>query len=281
MSGSVLPRMSAPSRYWSSSRYPSASCFSSSSRFGTGEASLMYQSPMIAMLVHKKAFCGTRLIKTVAVYMLLLLIALGCSSTNAPDLKDGDLLFVVNGNGNNITDVTVGVDGLGIDHVAVYAEGNVIEAIPESGVVESPLDSFLVRLSENETVLVGRVEGLDVRASVDNARRLLGLPYDDIFMPGDSAVYCSELVQMSFVFSGQRERGAADGTDGTDGENSAAEAVFATIPMSFHDSTGRVTEFWTKFYAARGLAVPEGEPGTNPGQLSRDPNVRILGRLAD
>ena len=251
---------------------------------------MMYQSPMIAMLVHKKAFCGTRLIKTVAVYMLLLLIALGCSSTNAPDLKDGDLLFVVNGNGNDITDVTVGVDGLGIDHVAVYAEGNVIEAIPESGVVESPLDSFLARLSENETVLVGRVDGLDVRASVDNARRLLGLPYDDIFMPGDSAVYCSELVQMSFVFSGQRERGAADGTDGTDdtdgtdgtdGEDSAAEAVFATIPMSFHDSTGRVTEFWTKFYAARGLTVPEGEPGTNPGQLSRDPNVRILGRLAD
>ena len=250
----------------------------------------MYQSPMIAMLVHKKAFCGTRLIKTVAVYMLLLLIALGCSSTNAPDLKDGDLLFVVNGNGNDITDVTVGVDGLGIDHVAVYAEGNVIEAIPESGVVESPLDSFLVRLSENETVLVGRVDGLDVKASVDNARRLLGLPYDDIFMPGDSAVYCSELVQMSFVFSGQRERvaaDAADGTDGTDGtdctdgEDSAAEAVFATIPMSFHDSTGRVTGFWTKFYAARGLTVPEGEPGTNPGQLSRDPNVRILGRLAD
>lgn len=247
----------------------------------------MYQSPMIAMLVHKKAFCGTRLIKTVAVYMLLLLIALGCSSTNAPDLKDGDLLFVVNGNGNDITDVTVGVDGLGIDHVAVYAEGNVIEAIPESGVVESPLDSFLVRLSENETVLVGRVDGLDVRASVDNARRLLGLPYDDIFMPGDSAVYCSELVQMSFVFSGRRERGAADGTDGTDGtdctdgEDSAAEAVFATIPMSFHDSTGWVTEFWTKFYATRGLTVPEGEPGTNPGQLSRDPNVRILGRLAD
>lgn len=257
---------------------------------------------MIAMLVHKKAFCGTRLIKTVAVYMLLLLIALGCSSTNAPELKDGDLLFVVNGNGNNITDVTVGVDGLGIDHVAVYAEGNVIEAIPEAGVLESPLDSFLARLSENETVLVGRVEGLDVRASVDNARRLLGLPYDDIFMPGDSAVYCSELVQMSFVFSGKREKGAVDGTDGTDctdctggtggtggtdgtdctdGEDSASEAVFSTIPMSFHDSTGRVTEFWTKFYAARGLTVPEGEPGTNPGQLSRDPNVRILGRLAD
>ena len=49
--------------------------------------------------------------------------------------------------------------------------------------------------------------------------------------------------------------------------------------MSFHDSAGRVTEFWTKFYEVRGLTVPEGEPGTNPGQLSRDPNVRILGYL--
>ena len=233
--------------------------------------------------------------KTLFLWLTLLLSAVCVSAqrlegVGMDSLCEGDLLFCAQVKGNNITDVTVGVDGLGIDHVAVYAEGNVIEAIPESGVVESPLGSFLVRLSENETVLVGRVDGLDVRASVDNARRLLGLPYDDIFMPGDSAVYCSELVQMSFVFSGQRERGAADGTDGTDdtdgtdgtdGEDSAAEAVFATIPMSFHDSTGRVTEFWTKFYAARGLTVPEGEPGTNPGQLSRDPNVRILGRLAD
>ena len=132
----------------------------------------------------------------------------GCSGSIAiSDLRSGDLLFVVNGQGNNITDVTDGVDGLGIDHVAVFSDGNVIEAIPEYGVVENPLDSFLVRLSDRESVLVGRIEGLDVEESVANARKFLGRPYDDIFMPSDSAIYCSELVQKSFVFKdGQKER---------------------------------------------------------------------------
>lgn len=216
---------------------------------------------------------------------------MGCSDERVAvsDLRNGDLLFVVNGQGNNITDVTDGVDGLGIDHIAVFSDGNVVEAIPKYGVVENPLDSFLVRLSDRESVLVGRIEGLDVEESVANARKLLGRPYDDIFMPSDSAIYCSELVQKSFVFKdGVKERdhnakGMAEVCDDVKDRNpkgtgsGAKHFVFGTIPMSFHDSTGRVTEFWAKFYEARGLTVPEGEPGTNPGQLSRDPNVKILG----
>lgn len=218
-----------------------------------------------------------------ALVVPLLVVVLGCSDerVSVSDLRGGDLLFVVNGQGNNITDVTDGVDGLGIDHIAVFSDGNVIEAIPEYGVVENPLDSFLVRLSDRESVLVGRIEGLDVEESVTNARKFLGKPYDDIFMPSDSAIYCSELVQKSFVFKDvlkERDQNVKE-VDSKATGSGTKHFVFGTIPMSFHDSTGNVTEFWTKFYSARGLAVPEGEPGTNPGQLSRDPNVKILGRL--
>lgn len=218
-----------------------------------------------------------------ALVVPLLVVVLGCSDerVSVSDLRGGDLLFVLNGQGNNITDVTDGVDGLGIDHIAVFSDGNVIEAIPEYGVVENPLDSFLVRLSDRESVLVGRIEGLDVEESVTNARKFLGKPYDDIFMPSDSAIYCSELVQKSFVFKdGLKERDQnVKEVDSKATGSGTKHFVFGTIPMSFHDSTGNVTEFWAKFYSARGLAVPEGEPGTNPGQLSRDPNVKILGRL--
>lgn len=218
-----------------------------------------------------------------ALVVPLLVVVLGCSDerVSVSDLRGGDLLFVVNGQGNNITDVTDGVDGLGIDHIAVFSDGNVIEAIPEYGVVENPLDSFLVRLSDRESVLVGRIEGLDVEESVTNARKFLGKPYDDIFMPSDSAIYCSELVQKSFVFKDglkKRDHNVKE-VDSKAIGSGTKHFVFGTIPMSFHDSTGNVTEFWTKFYSARGLVVPEGEPGTNPGQLSRDPNVKILGRL--
>lgn len=218
-----------------------------------------------------------------ALVVPLLVVVLGCSDerVSVSDLRGGDLLFVVNGQGNNITDVTDGVDGLGIDHIAVFSDGNVIEAIPEYGVVENPLDSFLVRLSDRESVLVGRIEGLDVEESLTNARKFLGKPYDDIFMPSDSAIYCSELVQKSFVFKDglkKRDHNVKE-VDSKAIGSGTKHFVFGTIPMSFHDSTGNVTEFWAKFYSARGLAVPEGEPGTNPGQLSRDPNVKILGRL--
>lgn len=218
-----------------------------------------------------------------ALVVPLLVVVLGCSDerVSVSDLRGGDLLFVVNGQGNNITDVTDGVDGLGIDHIAVFSDGNVVEAIPEYGVVENPLDSFLIRLSDRESVLVGRIEGVDVEESVANARKFLGRPYDDIFMPSDSAIYCSELVQKSFVFKdGLKERDQnVKEVDSKATGSGTKHFVFGTIPMSFHDSAGRVTEFWTKFYEARGLTVPEGEPGTNPGQLSRDPNVRILGYL--
>ena len=196
----------------------------------------------------------------------------GCSRNIVPAsrLEQGDLLFVVSGEANNITSVTKGVEGLGIDHVAMVSglkdsSGresfiSVIEAVPDEGVVESSLDGFLGRLSASDAVVVGRVEGLDAEASAAGARRFLGRPYDDLFYPGDSAVYCSELVQLSCV-------------------DRAGKRVFDLIPMSFHDSTGIVTPFWKNFYAARGLSVPEGRPGTNPGQISRDPAVRILGRL--
>mgnify|MGYP002522520537 FL=1 len=243
--------------------------------------------------------------------ILFIITLIGCSSGNVSvsDLRDGDLLFVVvNGLGNNITDVTEGVDGLTIDHVAVYVGGDIIEAVPVGGVWRIPLDSFLVRLAETDAVMIGRVDDLDVDASIGNAERFLGSPYDEIFMPSDSAIYCSELVQKSFVFKGGRNErsdvkdnvgkkdkigeeyemnGVTNGTENDDESNEGIKPseigprlfVFDTIPMSFHDSTGNVTEFWTKYYAARGLKVPEGEPGTNPGQLSRDPNVELLGYL--
>ena len=61
--------------------------------------------------------------------------------------------------------------------------------------------------------------------------------------------------------------------------NKKGQPLFTTIPMSFHDQSGRITDYWTQFYAERGLEVPEGQPGTNPGELSQRSLVSIIGRL--
>ena len=194
---------------------------------------------------------------------LILLLFFSCFSLAAQQLQEGDLLFCCSDSVNAITAVTSGVEDLPIDHVAVVhrlggEDGPlfVVEAVkPE--VCLTPIDTFMMN---NGTVLVGRVNvDCDVTASVSRCLAMLGKPYDDLYLLGDSAVYCSELVQLSYV-------------------NTAGELIFTPVPMSFHDSSGRVTDYWIEFYTQRGMPVPEGCPGTNPGELSRRSQVTILGR---
>ena len=186
-------------------------------------------------------------------YLLTAALMLLCISAAAQHLKPGDLLFHVPAAANHITDVTPAM----IDHVAiVLSEDSVIEA-KHRGVVTTPIDSL--RRQEGYYI-IGRVRRADRIRSLANARRYLGRKYDFVFLPDNEDIYCSELVQLSFV-------------------DKKGRPLFTTIPMSFHDSTGRITDYWTQFYARRGMPVPEGQPGTNPAELSRRKAVRIVGRL--
>ena len=172
-------------------------------------------------------------------------------------LRDGDLLFLVAPETNAITAVTSGTQSLPIDHVGIFhhhdGKGMVLEAT-YNGVVETPLADFGKGAAK---VLVGRVRGkIDMVESLANAHALLGRPYDFLFLPENEEIYCSELVQLSFVFK--------DGSK-----------VFAPIPMTFRDNNGDLLPYWQEFYARRLSVVPDGFPGSNPGELSRRQNVRI------
>lgn len=193
---------------------------------------------------------------------LFLLLLFSCLPLAGQQLLEGDLLFCCSDTANAITAVTSGVEDLPIDHVGVvhHVGGEdgpvyVIEAV-KPAVCLTPIDSFLC---ENGTMVVGRVNvECDIAASITGCLAMLGKPYDDLYMPGDSAVYCSELVQMNYV-------------------NEANELIFSPIPMNFRDSTGQITDYWIEFYGQRGLSVPDGAPGSNPGELSRRPQVKIIG----
>ncbi len=193
------------------------------------------------------------------------------SVVTSDSLRDADLLFVVNTKGNAITAVTEGLSQLPIDHVAIFfMEGekgslSVIQA-DYRGVRVCALDSLWAESkpmadSVPPFILVGRVSvPFNVEQSVKNAFSYLGRSYDFDYMPSDDEIYCSELVQKSYV--------ASNGTP-----------IFSTVPMTFRDANGCIPEFWEAHYKAKGIPVPEGEPGTNPGELSRRAEVKILGRL--
>ena len=196
--------------------------------------------------------------------IVLLSVALTTVGQSVKDLREGDLLFCCTDTANAITAVTSGVEDLPIDHVAVFhriggEEGipYVIEAV-KPAVRLTPIDIFLCN---NPHVVVGRVKvDFNLLQSVRRCLVMVGKPYDDLYLPGDSAIYCSELVQLNF-------------------RSVSNQPVFEPVPMSFHDETGRVTDYWQEFYARRGMTVPEGAPGTNPGELSRRQEVNIIGKI--
>lgn len=195
-----------------------------------------------------------------SVLLLMLTIPLAAQQK----LQEGDLLFCCTDTANAITAVTSGVEGLPIDHVAIFHriggdEGvpYVIEAVKPQ-VRLTPIERFL---DENGAVLVGRLNvDVDVAKSVRHCLAMVGKPYDDLYLPSDSALYCSELVQLNYV-------------------NHQGHLIFEPVPMSFHDETGLVTDYWRDFYGQHGMAVPEGLPGTNPGELSSRSQITILGKF--
>lgn len=195
-------------------------------------------------------------------------------------LQKGDLLFCIEqadggGLGEAITSVTQGAQSLNISHVAIFVgprseEGAasttnwVIEAVPDKGVRLISLDDFLIHAGHDASmsplVVAGRLlDTTGVASSVERSFRYLGRPYDYLYEPSDSAIYCSELVQLSYLRS--------------DGHN-----IFPTIGMTFRDASGEIAEYWQRLYAEHGRPVPEGEPGTNPGAMSRDSAI-VLWRL--
>ncbi|MBR6489520.1 MAG: hypothetical protein IKT03_03200 [Muribaculaceae bacterium] len=193
---------------------------------------------------------------------ILLLFAI-THHASAVDVLEGDLLFAYSFTaGKAISDATVhDSTALPIYHVAIatWVNGTLyaLEAI-EQGVVLTPFDRFLERTMNNGGLLIGRLKdrsGID--QSVSNAMEHLGKPYDNLFMIDTQEIYCSELVQLSYV-------------------NGKGQRLFPLINMSFHDSNGNILNYWRQHYATYGMAVPEGALGTNPAQIAQNLALEIL-----
>lgn len=211
-------------------------------------------------------------ISSLPILLGLLALATSCevptqtaSVINGLEIYHGDLLFSIeepsgDGLSDAIANVTEGIDGSQVVHVGIACEHNgrmmVLEATPSHGVWLTPIDKFFDEVEYDEEgdprILVGRLrDTLGLAASVQRAMQFIGLPYDTLYAPDDKQIYCSELVQLSYL--------RPDGTP-----------IFRTRPMSFTDSSGDIAPYWKKLYAERGIRVPEGVQGTNPGDLSRD-----------
>ena len=193
---------------------------------------------------------------------LLLTTAMGAGAQQT--ILEGDLLFATSTvAGKAITLATVH-DSVAppVYHVAIatwvgdslYA----LEANDERGVVLAPYSAFARQALKKGSIMVGRLRDRGgAEQSVSNAMEHLGKPYDDLFLIDTQEIYCSELVQLSYV-------------------DSRGNRIFPLIHMSFHDARGHILDYWRSHYARRGMLVPEGALGTNPAMIATSPALEII-----
>ncbi|MCM1151534.1 MAG: hypothetical protein NC209_02705 [Alistipes sp.] len=195
------------------------------------------------------------------IYIGMLFGAFACSRPNRP-LRSGDLLFQVGeesamsgaitaatGNDTPITFTHVGI--------AVCGEGadSVLEATSPGGVRMTALNDFLNKsamLDGRPVVVAMRLKDTTgIAAAVARARSCMGQPYDYSFRPDNGKMYCSELVWESY-------------------RRPSGERIFPARPMNFRAADGSMPQFWVELFEKLGEAIPEGIPGTNPAEMSRD-----------
>lgn len=189
--------------------------------------------------------------------LLALLTACGVNRSNEQpwdELQSGDLLFT--GDTTGMGQAVKASTG-DYTHVAlVEREGErlyVIDATRKLGVARRPIEEAYDGVMPQAYRLT---VPFDTAAVIARARAMVGRPYDNAFAEGDSAFYCSELVQYAFT------------TDG--------DTLFPSRPMNWRDAEGRLPQYWVEHFAAQGIVVPEGAPGTNPTDMSRSPLLRKL-----
>ncbi len=188
------------------------------------------------------------------------------------DLQEGDLLFTDEDCGpfcDAIEKVTHGIDGAKFSHVGMIIKNRrnqlvVMEAITK-GVLETPIDSFLLRSQDEQKqpkVLVGRLKPAFlalIPAAAQYVKERIGKSYDTVFDINNDQYYCSELLYYAF-------KNANNGTP-----------IFQLRPMTFKDpDTEKTFPIWEDYFEKLNYPIPEDQPGLNPGSMSRSLYIDIV-----
>ncbi len=131
----------------------------------------------------------------------------------------------------------------------------VVEAIGKA-VQKSPLQKFTARDTAH-VLFAGRAKASlkERKRFAQNSLRYVGRPYDDPFLPGDSALYCSELVWEAFSQNGRK--------------------LFPQKPMTFKEN-GQTHPAWKAYYEDLKQPIPEGILGINPCAIANSPEIRFF-----
>ena len=209
--------------------------------------------------------------RKITILIAAFMLAVSCATVQEPTLQTGDLVFVglpmeysLENDGDTMDSAIVaatGDDELNMIHVAIAEVDEndavwIIDATIKHGVDRHPLSVFLEDFtlkdgSYPEFVIKRLGDNSNAEQWVENAKKYLGLPYDVAFQPTESAFYCSELVETSYL--------SEDGT-----------RLFHNAPMNFKNADGEFPVYWEQLFARIDSSIPQDEPGTNPQAMSKE-----------
>ena len=203
--------------------------------------------------------------------ILVALLTISCNEQST-EIQTGDLLFQQwdkSDFAQAINAVTEGANGQDYAHVGLVLSYQdtlkVLEAVTGEGVVLRPLDDFLEASTTPEglpRIAIGRLKknySSYIPSINDWALSKVGMPYDTLFIYGNDKYYCSELVHDAFN----------ENVDGPD--------VFSLAPMTFKNPESKnFFPIWISYFAKERADIPEGDPGINPGLLSRSEKIEIV-----
>ncbi|OJU41850.1 MAG: hypothetical protein BGN96_02460 [Bacteroidales bacterium 45-6] len=217
---------------------------------------------------------STKRLKFLALFFLLIPYF---ASPQGFELHNGDLIFqqACSGEsvGNAIKNVTQSAGSYQFTHVGVVyiPDGKdsifVIEAtIPEVRVVS--LKEYLFKKGSGgcyPVSVAGRVKPAYqhcIPAALQEALKLVGKSYDYGFVLNNDKYYCSELIYDIFMNANQ------------------GKPVFELNKMTFRQKDSDQTDDnWIRYFSEKGLGIPEGEWGINPGAMSRSKVIDMLGEI--
>lgn len=207
-------------------------------------------------------------------FLQLLFVGLlfSCSShknVSANKLQNGDLIFVeakqenLSGAINRVTQKSKieNFDHIGL--IEITSNGIfILHASPKLGSNRQTLNDFYNENRANhQNMVVYRLKSeykYAINPALENAKTMLGKPYNWAYILNDSTYYCSDFIERAF-----REN-----------------EVFEHIPMNFKNpKTQQIDDFWIDFYKKLKLEVPQDKPGTNPNQLAGSEKLKRIGTL--
>jgi len=204
-------------------------------------------------------------------YLCFILVLL-VSCTKKETIKTGDVIFrepiSISQLSEAINEVTQTQKVTNYTHMGIcFIENDSVKVIhsdADLGVVIQSLNTFLKSSDSTKyNADVYRINDLKVSQAtnvINNAKKLVGEPYNTTYIFEDEGYYCSEFVYEAFK----------------------DHQVFQLEPMTFKDpKTNQFHEGWVTHYKELNIEIPEGKLGCNPNGMANNKQLTLVESFRD